>query len=206
MLPISGSSILSILKSKNEGIVNPSKKYVLAGRERHSSSRYMNRGYPQRVIRGKDFIYIWNIKPERWPAGAPQKYDPQNPEVLLPMYGLDENGNYIPDAAFTDIDDCPSKTFLIENYKNDEIRPYFDLALEKRAEVELYDIIKDPFCLNNLAGKPEFKEIEKEMKYALMKELKKSMDPRVLGPDTEIFDSYLRYSRIRDFPKPGWAQ
>ncbi|RLD35044.1 MAG: sulfatase, partial [Bacteroidetes bacterium] len=78
MLPISGSSILNILKSKKEGIVDPSKKYVLAGRERHSSSRYMNMGYPQRVIRGKDFIYIWNIKPERWPAGAPQKYDPKN--------------------------------------------------------------------------------------------------------------------------------
>ena len=46
-----------------------SKKFVLAGRERHSSSRYLNWGYPQRVIRSKDFLYIWNLKPDRWPSG-----------------------------------------------------------------------------------------------------------------------------------------
>ena len=73
MLPISGKSIVPVLESKNEGIVDSSKKYVFSGRERHSSSRYMNWGYPQRMIRSRDFLLIWNIKPERWPAGAPQR-------------------------------------------------------------------------------------------------------------------------------------
>jgi N-sulfoglucosamine sulfohydrolase len=41
MLPMSGKSILNILKSKNQGIVDPSRKYVFSGRERHSSSRYL---------------------------------------------------------------------------------------------------------------------------------------------------------------------
>ena len=203
MLPISGRSILNILKSKKQGVVDTSKKYVLAGRERHSSSRYKNWGYPQRVIRGKEYIYIWNIKPERWPAGAPQKYNPEKPSVLLPMNGLDNSGKFIPDAAFTDIDDCPAKTFIIENYNNEEIRPYFDLAHGKRPEVELYNVREDPFCLNNLAGKSEYKEVENELKRELMRELKRTEDPRVVGPDTEIFDSYKRYSRIRKFPKPG---
>ena len=44
MLPISGKSFLHILKSKKNGVVDESKKYVFAGRERHSSSRYMNLG------------------------------------------------------------------------------------------------------------------------------------------------------------------
>lgn len=45
MLPISGKSILDILKSKEQGIVDPTKKYVFAGRERHSSSRYLESVY-----------------------------------------------------------------------------------------------------------------------------------------------------------------
>ena len=42
MLPISGRSILNILRSEKAGIVDESKKYIFAGRERHSSSRYLN--------------------------------------------------------------------------------------------------------------------------------------------------------------------
>jgi uncharacterized sulfatase len=53
-----------------------------------------------------------------------------------------------------------------------------------------------------LAGNPDYADIEQEMKDALMNELKKSKDPRVVGPDKEVFDSYLRYSPIREFPKP----
>src|SRR5690606_8676339 len=58
MLPVSGKSILEILKSKNQGVVDPSTKYVFAGRERHSSSRYLNWGYPQRMIRSRDYLLV----------------------------------------------------------------------------------------------------------------------------------------------------
>jgi len=34
-----------------------------------------------------------------------------------------------------------------------------------------------------------------------MMKLRKSKDPRVVGPDTEIFDSYKRYSKMRYFPE-----
>ena len=117
-----------------------SKKYVFAGRERHSSSRYLNWGYPQRVIRSKDFLYIWNLKPERWPAGAPQRLVPGTTDELYPMYGIDKNGVHQSDWAFTDIDRSPSKAFIIENYKDVAIRPFFDLAHGKRPKVELYNI------------------------------------------------------------------
>lgn len=202
MLPVSGKSFLNILKSKKQGHVDPSRKYALSGRERHSSSRYRNWGYPQRAIRNENFIFIWNIKPQRWPAGAPQKYDPKNPGVLLPMFGLDKEGKFIPDAAFTDIDDCPSKTFLIENHEKKKIHPYFELAVEKRPEFELYNVVKDPYCMNNLTGRKEYTETENRMKKKLMEVLEKTKDPRVVGPDKEIFDSYKRYSRMRSFPEP----
>jgi uncharacterized sulfatase len=39
------------------------------------------------------------------------------------------------------------------------------------------------------------------MRDELRKELKRSGDPRVVGPDTGIFETYIRYSPIREFPK-----
>lgn len=200
MLPVSGKSILDILKSKNQGVVDPSKKYVFAGRERHSSSRYLNWGYPQRMIRSKDFLLVWNLKPERWPAGAPQALDKEG--KLRPMYGIDENGTHHSDWAFTDIDAAPTKSFIIENWQDETIKPYFDWAHAKRPEFELFDIKNDPYNLTNLAGNPDYNSVEHELKQALLEELKSSGDPRIVGPDKEVFDSYIRYSPMRDFPKP----
>lgn len=205
MQPLSGKSIVNILKSEQSGLIDKNKKYVFAGRERHSSSRWNNLGYPQRAIRGTEYLLIWNIKPERWPAGAPQAMNKKTGEIY-PMYGLDQKGVHHPEWAFTDVDAAPSKSYLIENYNNPEIHPFFKLAYTKRPEFELYNVNSDPYCLNNLSGKPEYKEIEHEMKTELMKELKKSADPRVTGPEKEIFDTYVRYSPTRDFPKPDWQE
>lgn len=200
MLPISGKSILNILRSEKQGVVDKAKKHVFAGRERHSSSRYLNWGYPQRVIRSKDFLLIWNLRPERWPAGAPQRIKPGTMDELFPMYGLDEQGKQHTGWAFTDIDGSPTKAFIIEHHKDNAFKSYFDLATAIRPEFELFDAQNDPYCLKNLANNPEYQELEEEMKLALFDELKKSKDSRIVGPDTEIFDSYLRYSPMRDFP------
>jgi len=202
MMPISGKSFRNILESDQEGTVDKTRNYSFVGRERHSSSRYQNLGYPQRAVFSEEYALIWNMKPERWPAGAPQKYDSKDTTALLPMYGLDEGGTYITDAAFTDVDDCPTKTYLIENMETDSIVRYFDYSYGKRPEFELYDIKQDPYCLNNLSGVSELQTIELNLKKTLLEELRKSKDPRIVGPDKEIFDSYKRYSRIRKFPKP----
>ncbi|MGD9555437.1 MAG: sulfatase [Mangrovibacterium sp.] len=202
MLPISGKSMTQILQSNRQGTVDRERKYIYAGRERHSSSRYKNWGYPQRAIRSEEYLLIWNQRPERWPAGAPQRIKPETTDELLPMYGIDENGIHHSDWAFTDIDGSPSKSFIVENYRDKAIEPYFRWATGQRPEYELYRITEDPFCLNNLAGKNKYKTIESELKQALLNELTKTNDPRVTGPDPEVFDSYLRYSPLREFPKP----
>ncbi|WP_186754027.1 sulfatase family protein [Echinicola salinicaeni] len=199
MMPITGESFLKLLiADKNQD----SRSYAFSGRERHSSSRYKNWGYPQRAVRSKDYLYIWNMRPERWPAGAPQKYDTNDNARLLPMNGIDDNGIYIPQSAYTDIDDCPTKTYLLEHSGDTDIKPYLDLAVAKRPAFELYDIRKDPDCLNNLAGKAEFMEVERNLNKVLEEELKKTKDPRVVGPNKEVFDSYKRYSHMRSFPEP----
>jgi uncharacterized sulfatase len=206
MLPISGKSIADLLKSTKEGTISSEQAYILAGRERHSCSRWMNLGYPQRAIRNQQYLYIWNLKPERWPAGAPERINPENVNELLPMNGIDKEGKHHSEWAFTDVDECPSKAFLIENRKDEGVKPYFEMAFSKRSEVELYDVISDPFCLNNIAGVTGFADIQKKMKEALMNELKRSEDTRVVGENEGIFDTYLRYvGPMRDFPKPDWA-
>lgn len=202
MMPISGRSIVNILKSKKSGIVDITKKYVFAGRERHSSSRWNNLGYPQRAIRSEKFLFIWNLKPERWPSGDPQAVKPNSGGQLVPMYGLDEKGVFHSEWAFADVDGSPSKSYLVENRTKGNTRYFFDLAYGKRPEFELYDIVGDPNCLTNLDGKEEDQLIGQELKSELMKELEKSKDPRVVGPDQEIFESYIRYSPIRTFPEP----
>jgi uncharacterized sulfatase len=202
MLPVSGRSFLNLLKSRKQGIIDPDRKYVFAGRERHSCSRYMNMGYPQRAIRSEDHLLIWNMKPDRWPAGAPQRIKPGTDNELLPMYGIDEKGVHHSEWAFTDIDAAPSKSFIIENMNDKATKPYFEWAHAKRPEFEFFNIMSDPSCLNNLAGLPEYEEMEREMKEVLLNELQKSKDPRVTGPDEGIFDTYIRYSPMREFPKP----
>jgi uncharacterized sulfatase len=205
MLPMSGHSIVNILKSEKKGITDETKKYVYMGRERHSSSRWQNLGYPQRAVRSSGFLFIWNIKPERWPAGAPQAIDKETGK-LLPMYGLDNNGIHHSEWAFTDVDAAPSKSFLIEHYKDAAIRPYFDFAYAKRQEFELYRIADDPFCLYNLAGDADYSEVENELKNALIKELERTGDPRIVGPDKNVAEFYIRYSPIRLFPEPDWKK
>ena len=199
MLPISGRSMVDILKSDKSGFVDSSREFVYMGRERHSSSRWHNLGYPQRAIRYSDFLLIWNMKPELWPAGDPQSIDAATGN-LHPRLGLDSNGKFHEGWAFTDVDDSPTNTFLIEKYKDPDIFPLFKLAYSQRPEYELYDVKGDPYCLNNLIGNKEYSDKEQKMKEALWRELEKSGDPRVVGPDQDIFDKYIRYSFMREFP------
>jgi uncharacterized sulfatase len=202
MMPIFGRSITNILRSRKQGIVDTDKRFVFSGRERHSSSRWNNLGYPVRAIRSTQFLLIWNIKPELWPAGDPQAMNSET-GGLFPMYGIDTEGIHHSDWAFTDVDAAPSKSFIIEHNADAKIAPFFEHAYGKRPEYELYDVTKDPYCLDNLSGKTDYQTIEREMKAELLKELRRSGDPRVVGPDIEIFESYPRFSPIRIFPAPA---
>jgi len=186
--PLSGRSILKTLTSEGQGDVDETRTHIFSGRERHSSSRYKNLTYPQRAIRTRQYLYIRNFAPERWPAGAPQKYETDG--SLGPMHD-----------GYHDIDSSPSLTFLIENRLDDELKRFFDLAVGKRPAEELFDVMKDPGCLDNLAEKSEFDEIRARLGKQLEDYLKESGDPRALGKG-QIFEDYKRYSPIRKFPPP----
>lgn len=204
MLPITGKSIVDILTSKKSGIIDPKRKAVFSTRERHSSSRWNNLGYPIRAMRTHKFLFIRNFRPERWPAGAPQMRKEDG--SLDKMHGrFNENVGYY-DFAYTDIDGCWSKDYLIMNRNDENIRTFFDYAVAKRPEIELYDITKDPACLYNLAEQTDYQDTVNELNQQMEAFLTKTGDPRLTGENPDIFETYKRYSHIRDFPKPDWAK
>ena len=198
MMPITGRSFLNLMDDhKGSSRAN----FVLSGRERHSSSRYHNWGYPQRALRDKEFLLIWNMKPQRWPAGDPQRLQSSKGKRLLPELGIDTYGVHHSDWAFTDIDASPSKSFIIEHHAAQTIKPYFDWSTALRPEYELYQVSTDPGCVQNLAGRDDYRSVENNMKKLLVAELQRTGDPRIAGPDPEIFDTYERYSGpVRMFP------
>ncbi|MCK4853706.1 MAG: sulfatase-like hydrolase/transferase, partial [Bacteroidales bacterium] len=69
----------------------------------------------------------------------------------------------------------------------------YELTYEKKPAEELYNIVKDPYCLNNLASDAKFKEVKDELRNRLDENMIALKDPRMLGYG-DIFDSYPRNS------------
>lgn len=87
------------------------------------------------------------------------------------------------------------------NVTGPEFAPLFLAATGKRPAEELFDIQKDPDCMNNLAGKPEFSAVQKQLNKQLVSQLKATGNPREVGSNPEIWESYPRLKgEIRKFP------
>lgn len=178
-----GKSLFDVFKNGKSGVTEKSRKYIFWGRERHGNARWDNLGYPQRAIRTDHYLYIWNPKPERYPAGSPKVYSGKE---LVWNYG--------------DIDPSPTKDYMIV-HRNDTLSK---MAFEKFPGEMLYDIKKDPFCMNNLAYNRNYQKIREELSDILKKKLKNTQDPRV-GKYPDVWESYRRYGPIHRFPRPAWA-
>ncbi|HWJ90453.1 MAG TPA: sulfatase [Flavisolibacter sp.] len=178
---LSGQSLLPLL---NGNLKAYHSNAVYAGRERHSFSRFNNMGYPMRSIRWDHYLLIRNFHPERWPAGDPQE--------LLQDSSLHD--------AFYDIDDGPSKQYLIAHRNDPDVAAYFNAAMgQKRPEYELYDLQKDSSCLHNLAGARRYAGIFAALKKKLDDKLVQTKDTR-LGSHPEIWETYPRLEgKMRNF-------
>lgn len=186
MTGISLSNLLLAGKGEN---IDPPRKYILTGRERHTHARPDNLGYPARAIRTGDFLFILNFKPELWPAGDPA------PESSKPESGAGGGKSLWP--GYADIDNSPSKIMLIEN--SEKYPESFKSGFEKRPGEELYCIKDDPYCLINLAYKSDYQIIKRELRKTLERDLKLQGDPRITGKG-DIFDSYPRFGAMLDLP------
>ena len=174
---MTGKSFLDLLKSPRSGQIDPARDHVLLGKERHDVGRANEDGtdlaYPVRAIRTHEWLYVHNMKPERWPVGNPE-------------YG------------FRNTDDSPTKRYLTELSPDDAEYRFFSMSFGKRPEEELYNIAKDPDCVQNLAGNPEYKPLMVRLRKQMEEELTEQGDPRTLGKG-DIFDEYKYMGKALDY-------
>lgn len=184
---VTARSLLPILRSNREGWVDAKFDHVLAGMETHVACHDLGNGkfggYPMRVLITKDYHYIRNFAPDRWPAG-----DPAPDLATLDYPGLATKTQ----VGYSDDDASPSKAELVLGRDNPRIRPLFEQAFLKRPARELYSRRDDPYQLHNLAADPAYTKVVAELDAQLMAELAATKDPRATGGGAE-FDTYSVY-------------
>lgn len=178
---MTGRSLMSVLKSSEEGRVDPSRDHVVTGRERHvDDAREGFLPYPHRAIRTDKFLFIHNFKADRWPEGEPKGIT----EDSAPSEEeLTENTR----VTLSDMDAGPTKAWLVLNRNAEEVKPFYEMAFGKRPVEELYDLSKDPDQMHNVADDPAYKEAKQELAGRLSDVLVTTGDPRVMG-DGSTFD------------------
>lgn len=148
---MTGKSLVNILRSPKSGWIEPDRDVMLVGKERHDIGRPNDWGYPVRAIRTKDFLYVRNFHPERWPAGNPE-------------------------TDFGNCDPGPTKE-VIKTLGGH----FYELSFGKRLPDELYDLKRDPAGVNNLANDLLYQQTVEDLRHRMMTMLKEEGDPRALG-------------------------
>ena len=172
---MTGKGLADIFKDKTK-IVRES---AFIAMERHAGCREGGKGYPCRAIRTKDYLYIRNFDPGRWPAGSP------------------ERKHCVRHIRYGEVDPSPTKTVMMDDPKYSK---FANLAFGKRPAEELYRISDDQYQLRNHADQSEFEEILSQLRKRLHQHLTKTGDPRLTGKPA-LWDYYPFY-RAPKFP--GW--
>ena len=199
---MTAKSLLPVLQSDKSGVVDPLRDAVITGRERHvAKARNDWMPYPQRAIRTKNFLYIRNFKPDRWPMGTGPGYGAQAGD--MPTFEALRENTF---AAFGDLDGSPTKAWIALNCEKDESRrKYFDFAFGRRPAEELYDLSVDADQVYNVAIEERYAEVKTDLAARLLKTLEETGDPRVTGDGTTFdkppFAAIWENSRPKRAPK-----
>lgn len=164
MQQITGRSLTDIFNSDKDGMVTDYRDYVLVGKERHDVGRPDDQGYPVRGIFKGDYLYLKNYHPDRWPVGNPE-------------------------TGYLNTDGSPTKSYILNTRRVDKEKKWWQLNFGKRVEEEVYNIRKDPFCLNNLAENGDIQDTKKALIAAMTEQLMLQDDPRMTG-NAQVFDAY----------------
>jgi N-sulfoglucosamine sulfohydrolase len=177
MSPITGRSFTDLLRGK----ATTKRDFLIIGRERNDvlarPGTPSGLGYPTRGLREGNFLFVHNYEPDRWPCG--------NEEI-----------------GFTDTDNSPTKSLLMALGASSA---HWQFAFGKRPADELYDLVNDPDCVQNLAADPAHAARVTAMQAKLTAELTRQADPRVLGQGA-VFDQYLSPKALIKPKKKGKAK
>jgi N-sulfoglucosamine sulfohydrolase len=170
---MTGRSLMPLLAGQSQA----GRDRVFLERERHANVRRGDLSYPARAVRTKDFLYIRNFRPERWPAGDPEMY-----------FAVGD---------FGDIDGGPSKDLLLTRRTDPSIARFFTLATAKRPAEELFDLRRDPGQLENVARQSAYARTKQDLRAALDRWMRDTADPRATTDD-DRWDRYPYYgARLR---------
>lgn len=187
MMPLTGRSWGPIFESEQAGQVVDQRDHVLVGKERTDVGRPHDWGYPIRGLVTREYLYLRNYEPQRWPAGNPE-------------------------TGYLDTDGSPTKTDILERGRADRNDRFWQLNFGKRPAEELYDLVADPDCVRNLATDPEYAQRARDMHTRMTARLREQGDPRMFGQG-HVFDAYEPtngagfYERMMRGEKPqaGWV-
>lgn len=190
-------SLWPVLKSSEAGLVDKSRTWVVAGRERHvEMARDGYLPYPQRALRTADYLYIINFRPERGPLGDPQQLDSDQPPTLEEM----TEQTFV---TYPDDDAGPTKAWLISQRHDARWKPLFDATYGLRPREELYDLKQDRWQMKNVAQEARYADVRKQMEQQLMAELTRSQDPRVQDQGRFFETPPMAGPLPDDVPKPN---
>lgn len=170
---INARSLMPQLTATQSGLIDPTRDAAIFGRERHvGSARAGNLPYPSRAIRTRDFLYIRNFKPERWPLG--------DPIGIIDMSGPGfEAVHTNTQTTFRDLDGSVTKAWLVTNRNEPSVAPFYQRLFGRRPAEELYDLRKDPDQLTNVAGVAEYSAPKRELGERLLGVMREAHDPRL---------------------------
>lgn len=174
---MTGRSFLDVLQSSKAGTVDAARNTMLIAKERHDIGRPNDEGYPVRAIRTKEFLYVRNYEPDRWPAGNPE-------------------------TGYTNVDDGPTKQNMLSSFDS-----FYSLSFGKRPAEELFLIQEDPDCLKNIATDTKYAQAKRRLRERMEEILRSEGDPRLLGradffdtiqytgPRKHSYENWLKYNK-----------
>ena len=171
---MTGRSLWPVLRSDRSGLVDPTRTYVITGRERHVEvARPDYSPYPQRALRTKDHVLIVNFHPERWPLGNHYRLD----RADEPTFAEIARTTFV---TIPDDDAGPTKAWFVGARKTAEWSALFTQCYGRRPMFELYDLGKDPHEMKNVAEDSAYAAIRAKLTEQLFAELRSSGDPRMV--------------------------
>ncbi len=168
---MNGESMLPVIRSDNPAREDALRGYAIVGRENHvNEARPGGLPYPMRAIRTREFLYIVNFAPDRWPVAQP----PLSARLVKNVKG---NGK----SRRMDMDGGPTRDFFTEYEGSQSIATEWALGFGLRSAEELYAVSGDSDQTHNLVGNAEFEETRQQLREQLFAELTEGKDPRIVG-------------------------
>ena len=157
-----GKSFLNLLK----GVEEPIHQYVYGAFTNCRIIDNRERIYPIRAIRDKRYSLIYN----------PNHKSITSNVTLTQALKMTEDNETKPKEL------NPSGSWVAKPKKT-KMEQALVHKLHNRDEFELYDLQKDPFEMNNLAGNPKHKKVQRRLKSDLMAKLKELEDSNPINTE-----------------------